>query len=273
MNIKIATQQIQGKRDYQEDAFVQRNLSNGTLLVLADGMGGYNGGKIASKIVVDAFLDFPYEEKSRTFLEDALAFANNNIASYKETHPEVLNMGTTLIALLIKEKSYQWISVGDSPLYLIHRNQIKRLNQNHSVAGMLEIQFERGEISKEDLLNNKNRHQLTSAVLGDEIIMTDVSSIYKIEEDMTFLLASDGVETLSKDEILSIIQNSNSLKVPISKILEKIENKDIDHQDNVSLMLVKLAYKKEKSKKSSLLKRFIYSIGRLSNTHKNKEEV
>ena len=273
MNIDIFAQQIQGKRDYQEDAFAQRNLSNATLLILADGMGGYDGGKIASKIVVDGFLNYPYEEKSETFLEDALTFANNNIASYKEKHPEVLKMGTTLIALLIKEKSYQWISVGDSPLYLIQHNKIKRINQNHSVAGMLEIQFERGEISKEALLNSRNRHQLTSAILGDEIIMTDVSSVYKLEEEMFFLLASDGIETLSQKEILSIVQKSSSIESSVEKILEEITDKKLEHQDNVSLMLGQITCSEEECPKSDFLKRFIHFIGTLTNKHKNKEEV
>lgn len=273
MDIEIVSQQIQGKRDYQEDAVAQRNLGNATLLILADGMGGYHGGKIASKIVVDAFLDYPYEEKSKTFLEDALTFANNNISSYKKKHPEVSKMGTTLIALLIKEQTYQWISVGDSPLYLIQHNQIQRINQNHSVAGMLEIQFERGEISKDTLLNSRNRHQLTSAILGDEIIMTDVSSVYKLEEEMIFLLASDGIETLSQKEILTIVQEGSTIKTSISKILEEIEYKNMKHQDNVSLMLVQLDYKKEPYQKYNFLKRFIYSIGKLANQSKNKKEV
>jgi len=239
MKINVVQKQIQGDRDYQQDSLGQRDLENFKLLILADGMGGYAGGEIASEIVVDTFMRYPFSENRDKFLEEALFLANSKIKEYKEFHPEVSNMGTTIIVLLIDKNSYSWISVGDSPLYLIRNNSIKRINENHSVAGMLNIQVERGEILALEAKENKNRHMLTSAILGDEISMINLSENNLLEPNDLFILASDGVETLSEDEILkTIIQNRSNQNVAIQKVLDNIEKKNTKNQDNATLMIV-----------------------------------
>jgi len=266
MKINVVQKQTQGDRNYQEDTLGQRDLGRYKLLVLADGMGGYAGGEIASNIVVDTFMRYPFFENRDHFLEEALFLANNKIQKYKELHPEVSNMGTTLIALLIDEKSYRWISVGDSPLYLIQNNKIKRINENHSVAGMLNLQVERGEISESESKQNKNRHLLTSAILGEEISMIDISSVDNFNIDDKLILASDGIETLSENDILNFINTSSSALLASQKILEEIDNRKKKNQDNASIIIVTSLVKKvEESRyivdnKNIIIKIFLFFI-------------
>ena len=187
------------------------------------------------------------------FLEKALYSANTKIAEYKELYTDVSNMGTTLIAVLMNETFYRWISVGDSPLYLIKKNKIKRLNENHSVAGMLNVQVQKGEISKEKAEKNRNRHMLTSAILGEEIFMIDVSPIYTFEIDDKLVLASDGIETLSESEIFNIISTNSDDLIASQKVLEVIENKKKENQDNASIIIVSpLVERLQKCKKHKL---------------------
>ena len=262
MKINVVIKQIQGDRDYQQDAFGQRDLGNSKLLILADGMGGYAGGEIASKIVVDTFMMYPFSENIDNCLESCLLLANKKVKEHKEAHLEVSSMGTTLIALLIKKDSYRWISVGDSPLYLIQDNKIKRINENHSVAGMLNIQVERGEILESEAKHNKNRHMLTSAILGDEISIIDFSKEYRLESNDLFILASDGIETLCEDEILkTILDNRDNNDLAIQRVLEKIESKDIENQDNATIMIASQMDINEKNiKKMNIDIGLIFSI-------------
>jgi len=236
MKIEVAQNQIQGDREYQQDSVGQRDVNGFKLLVLADGMGGYNGGEIASKIVVDTFMRHPFVNE-KIFLEEALAIANKKISEYKELHLDVSNMGTTVIALLMDESSYRWVSVGDSPLYLIKGNTIKRINDNHSVAGMLNSQVERGEISVKKAEENKNRHMLTSAILGEEISMIDVSPLYTLSLNEKLILASDGIETLSENEILTIVNSSANNLLASQTVLAEIEKRQKRNQDNATLII------------------------------------
>lgn len=258
MKINIVHNQIQGDRDYQQDSVGERDIAGFKLLVLADGMGGYFGGEIASKIVVDTFMKHTLSD-AESFLEEALDLANEKIAEYKELHDEVSNMGTTLIAVLMNDSSYRWISVGDSPLYLIQKNSIKRVNENHSVAGMLDIQVQRGETSKEEALSNKNRHQLTSALLGEEIFLIDRSIKHTFERDDKLILASDGIETLSEHEIVSFMNSNTDIRAISENILKEIESKEKKNQDNATLIIasplveIKIEKKSKQKNKHNVL--------------------
>ncbi len=258
MKIDIIHNQIQGDRDYQQDSVGERDIAGFKLLVLADGMGGYFGGEIASKIVVDTFMKHTLSD-AESFLEEALDLANEKILEYKELHDEVSNMGTTLIAVLMNDSSYRWISVGDSPLYLIQNNSITRINENHSVAGMLDIQVQRGEISEEKALTNRNRHQLTSALVGGQIPLIEISKPYKFEINDRLILSSDGIETLSEDEILSFMNSNTDIRAISENILKEIESKEKKNQDNATLIIasplvdIKIEKKSKQKNKHNVL--------------------
>lgn len=265
MKIEVVHNQIQGDRDYQQDSLAQRDIGEFKLLVLADGMGGYNGGEIASKIVVDTFMTHPFSN-SNEFLEEALDSANKKISEYKEGNPDVSNMGTTVIAVLMNSSFYQWLSVGDSPLYLVRDNMIRRINENHSVAGMLNLEVERGEISLEQAQANKNRHMLTSAILGEEIFMKDISTLHDFKMDDKLILASDGIETLRENDILNIINSNPDSMIASEKVLKEIETKDKKYQDNASIIIAtplldKLEQSEGKKTKSTIIsKMFLFFI-------------
>jgi len=288
MKIDVAQSQIRGDRDYQQDSIGHRDIADSKLLFLADGMGGYKGGEIASEIVIDTFMRYSFDDNSRDSLEEAVNLANRGIEEYKKFNPDVSSMGTTLIALLISKNSYRWVSVGDSPLYLIRDGKIKRINQNHSVAGMLYLRLARGEITQEDVDKNRNKHMLTSALLGEDISMIDVSKEYILEENDIFILASDGVETLTEDEILEIINSSEGdMNIATKRVMEEIENRSKKNQDNATIMIasqleemceesfpktvhqlppspIEMAKKRESESKSAWIKKvfmFLFTIG------------
>jgi len=243
MNITVASRQIQGKRDYQQDAFGQRDIPlDHKLLFLADGMGGYKGGEKASELVIQTFMnETPSTRKTGEFLSELLDKANKEIALYKKSNPDVSSMGTTLVALFIIKNRYQWISVGDSPLYLIRDNTINRINKNHSVGGLLELQFKNGEITQEELDLNPNKHMLISAITGDDLSIIDLSKQLNTKQNDIFILASDGVETLSEKDILSLVNSADGdMDIAVENILSAIESKNRRNQDNVTVMIISI---------------------------------
>ena len=239
--INVAPCKIQGKRDYQQDDLGYRDIAgNSKLVYLADGMGGYKGGEKASELVIKTFSQSSSDSNDGgVFLKKLLEKSNKAIESYKEEHPDVSQMGTTLVAMLITENTCQWISVGDSLLYHIRGNKIKRINANHSVAGLLELQLKKGEVTQEEVDNNPNKHMLTSALTGDEISIIDLSKKIKIKPDDIFVLASDGVETISERDILRIITGaSGDMDVAAKRVLGEVEKLDKVNQDNATIMIV-----------------------------------
>ena len=241
MDIIVGMHQNQGKREYQQDAMsIKKFPSIGVLSILADGMGGYVGGEIASKLVSENFRDFSIDGDIGESLKKYLLKGNTAIKDYKEDHPNVKSMGTTAIAFFMTDKSCQWVSVGDSPLYVIrNRSTITRINENHSVAGLLDLQAKKEIITIEEAKNNPNRHLLTSAITGEELSTIDFQE-YKMnkEDNFQFLLASDGIETLSEKQILDIITQSVSVESTKDALLEKIKKINKPRQDNATVIII-----------------------------------
>ena len=209
-------------------------------------MGGYKGGEIASKIALDTFQrQFKISDGIAQSLKHSLYKANEAIAQYKEQDPSVGSMGTTLVAVYISSNSFQWVSVGDSLLYLLREGKIKRINANHSVAGMLDLQVKARELTAKEAIENPNRHKLTSALLGKEFSMVEISKKIPFELGDVLILASDGIETLSEEEILNPIKVEKNLSKASENILRLIEQKNKKNQDNATFICIELVVEKK----------------------------
>lgn len=246
MKTLIAMHQHQGDREYQQDIMARKSYgSAGTLCVLADGMGGYEGGEIASRLIRDTFMKMSIDSDDiGVILEKTLYNANSAIAEYKKDHPEVKSMGSTAVAVFLTESTMQWISVGDSLLYgVINCKHINRINENHSIAGLLQLQLKKNEITKKEYEENPNKHMLTSALTGEEISMIDVSKVKSRKENHIYIVASDGIETLSETETLGILQRYDcntqaGLNEASVALIDAVLAKKKRNQDNVTVILI-----------------------------------
>lgn len=245
--VDVAWGQIQGTRDYQEDFGAIVSWPNGYhLLILADGMGGEVGGERASHTVVDSFRDHflqDGEQDLRNRLINALSAANMKLYQVVQEEPELQNMGCTLVALVFDGSSVQWISVGDSPLWLYRQGFLQRLNKNHSVAGLLAEKVARGDITPEVAAASDKRSQLLEAVMGNDIEHVDIpADPLEVQIGDVFLVASDGVETCSVEELEELVASStteaNSL---VNKILNLVEDHGRKSQDNSTIMALKIS--------------------------------
>ncbi|OAM34024.1 serine/threonine protein phosphatase [Eikenella sp. NML96-A-049] len=249
MQINFHQSQYIGQREEQQDALGNLVLSpQHKLYVLADGMGGQRGGQIAAKTVVAAFLDYFQQyglHEAEQDLRRALHQANQTLSDTLRRQPKLEGMGTTVIAVVVDETDnrYSYISVGDSPLYTYGQGSLRRINANHAFAEDLKRMIAAGEISSEAADRHPARHAVTSAVMGKDIAHIDCSS-GTLSPGELLLLASDGVQTLSDEEIeQTLIAASGSLEDKVNTLLALVQAKRHPHQDNTSLLLVQATAK------------------------------
>ncbi len=237
----VAGDQIDGDRDYQEDVFELVNpTGNETgelLLVVADGMGGYAGGAQASELAVTTFVaHFKNSEgEINQRLRKALDAANAAIAEGAAENPLHSKMGCTLLACLITDGKLHWLSVGDSLLWLLRDQQMTRLNADHSMRPVLEGLVNLGRMTMEELAKDNRINQLRSALIGKEIMMVDQDKSLDLAADDQLILASDGLETLSTDDIGAICQAHPDPTEAVAALLAEVDARQHPGQDNTTV--------------------------------------
>ena len=243
----FASEQSQGARDYQEDDAgfcpIGEGGADGLLMVLADGMGGHRGGAHASTVAVETFIDtFNHESGSiAERLGRALEDANDRIGKDSQENPELEGMGCTLVGVSLTEVGVEWISVGDSPMWLARNGKLQRLNADHSMAPILAKQVELGELTEEEAKRHPQRNALRSAVIGDTLQQVDTSKRpMKFRKGDRLLLASDGLETLSVDEIAALIEEAGEVEAEAlaKSLVAAVDARQRKGQDNTTVMVI-----------------------------------
>ena len=243
---RFAAGQISGTRDYQEDDYGvldgRADLGEHTLLLVADGMGGHVSGDTASRLINKTFIEtYPRASGPVTDrLRECLDAANQAIAATVEEKPELDGMGSTLLAVVVSQRGLEWLSIGDSPLWLFRGGHLIRINSDHSMAPVLADMVAAGRMTEDEMAEDSNRHMLRSAVMGDEILLIDVSSQPRdLKKDDLLLLASDGIMTLGEKEIVNILQEMQgaSLEENTAALLKAVEDAALPNQDNATVLL------------------------------------
>ncbi len=245
----------QGQRDTQEDAVASRmfDAADAGYVVIADGMGGHTAGEVASEMVISAWrsaldAELEAEEPIEAALIDALPLAamqaNAAIANHNDEQGDGFNMGSTLLGVLLLDQRVFWISIGDSPLYLFRDGELTQVNEDHSMAPVIDAQVSQGVLSETEAQSHPDRNQLTSVVMGAAIPKVDCP-----EEPLTLsaadvlILGSDGLQYLSNAEIQTVLRNhAQDLAQDIAEaLLQAVHSKNDPDQDNLSIAVVKLA--------------------------------
>lgn len=243
-----------GQREIQEDSIVVDfpvGMDVG-FMVLADGMGGHAAGEIASNIIVTemfAELKFKsaelaaYEAEIPAILMHAAMTANECIRDYVHDNPENYGMGATLISPIFIEDRMYWISVGDSPLYLVRDGVLSQLNEDHSMAPEIDLMVKSGMLTEEAGRNHPDRNCLRSVLLGDKPSRIDCpKEAFEVRTGDIFLVSSDGLQFLTDAEIQTIVNDNkkkSSTQIAHALLGAVNELQDPD-QDNISISVVKV---------------------------------
>ncbi|MCC6202561.1 MAG: serine/threonine-protein phosphatase [Gammaproteobacteria bacterium] len=241
---RVAAGQSRGARDDQEDIYgllaADDAAAGMPLLVLADGMGGHAGGTTASNVAVQAAVD-AWRNSTGTTLErlhQVLAAANAAIAGAIARDERLAGSGATFVTVAIGTNGAHWISVGDSPLWLVRDGWLQRLNADHSMVPVFAALVAEGAMSAADARTDPKRHILRSALTGGPIKLIDASAV-PLRAGDRLLLASDGLLSLGEDRIAAILDGPAAVtaELAVPALLQAIEQCAAPNQDNTTILL------------------------------------
>jgi serine/threonine protein phosphatase PrpC len=176
------------------------------LIAVADGMGGHAAGEVASRIAIEvlqslvpALVSPDIDEDSvEDLLMHSLHSIDSEISVVTDEEIEKRGMGTTLTALLIRDKYISLLHVGDSRCYRLRGNTLEQLSNDHTVIQEL---LDQGAISMAEAAEHPQRSMLTQALRGDGDV-TPVLQMYEVKKGDRYLLCSDGLSgVLTEKEI------------------------------------------------------------------------
>lgn len=237
-------------REHNED-FIGSDPEAG-LMVLADGMGGYNAGEVASELAVDIVSRMVREGISREdradidgasgmmrqsiILRDAVSRSNKIIYQTAQSKTECEGMGTTLVATLFYDDRVSIAHVGDSRAYRLRNDNFEQLTLDHS---LLQELVDRGFYSQEEAQRSTNRNYVTRALGVEPTVEVEIQEEVAEKGDI-YLLCSDGLPDMVEDEDihLTISTFSASLDV-VGQQLVQLSN-DHGGRDNISIMLAQV---------------------------------
>jgi PPM family protein phosphatase len=237
-------------RSHNEDS-VGHEASCG-LAVLADGMGGYNAGEVASGITVSVLTTeikhrlqdaspvernkASGEELGVALLRDNVQKANASIYHAAQSQPQYAGMGTTVVAGLFYDNRVAVAHVGDSRMYRLRGEEFVPITRDHS---LLQEQIDSGMISPEDARRSKNKNLVTRAVGVEAEVEAEVH-VHDVQVGDIYLLCSDGLNDMVEDEDIGSTLQMLQANLPLAASqLVQMAN-DNGGRDNVSVILVKI---------------------------------
>ena len=254
LSFDISGSQIDGARDYQEDAFLITHLgdadgdSAGSMVIVADGMGGHAAGNVASNMAVQTFnrhlsKNFPNENIS-SVLYEAVLQANGSITATVSETAALKGMGCTLVACVLERGQLRWVSVGDSHLYLLRNGTLAKKNADHSYGGFLDRMAEAGTPVEAE--TGFSRNMLMSALTGDDIAEIDCpESALALKRGDRLILSSDGLDTLDNEQIISICAAHATPKACVDALLKAVDEAGAPRQDNTTVIIIDVIEKAE----------------------------
>lgn len=232
-----------GRRNGQQDSFGVVNIPGGVCAVVADGMGGLaDGDKVSQKIVRTMMQDARVIKDGAaqgTKLYSMAAHANREVNRMLGASGQYKS-GSTLIAVLTEGRFFQWISIGDSRIYLFRGNKLIQLNGEHVYERELLLKAANNRISFSEANSDKQRDRLTSFIGMGELTHID-GSLHPVETQAgdRILLMSDGVfNTLSDQEIGRTLSETRNAMQAANVLEQRILARGNPKQDNFTAVIL-----------------------------------
>jgi protein phosphatase len=249
--VQVVSQTDTGRvRDHNEDA-AAADLDVG-LIVLADGMGGYNAGEVAAELAIRTVSNLVREGIDRgprgepdqetglmrqsIVLRDAVRRANKIIWQTAQTQPQCRGMGTTLAAALFYDDRVTIAHVGDSRIYRLRGSQFEQLTLDHS---LLQELVDRGFYSPEEASRSTNKNYVTRALGVEASVDVEVQEEDVLQDDI-YVLCSDGLSDMVEDEDIHLtITTFNANLQTVAEQLVDLANEN-GGRDNITVLLARV---------------------------------
>ncbi len=238
--MKISAQSDIGyRRSENQDKYLAGKISEDKFFgFVCDGMGGANGGSIASDIITKNLEEFIYmNENSSSFNDEeiilnAIDKANTQIFTLAKNNPDYKGMGTTLSGFTLINDKCRVYNVGDSRTYIFRNKKLTQISEDHSVAYEL---YKQGALTFEEIASYPQKNLITRAIGVEEEVEVDMYTL-DLEKGDIILTVSDGLYNFVTNENISslILENKNSLSLPQAFINLALLN---NASDNVTVVV------------------------------------
>lgn len=247
--VDIGSSSVIGSRACQQDAL--RTMMFGgsepgkcqcVMGVLCDGMGGMEGGEIASNIAVDRMIEFAQNvvRDYPAFFRTTIEKINKEITELCDVNGRRIRAGSTLTCAMVNQDNLFWCTVGDSRIYLYRDGQMKQLNTEHNYKTMVNEMLRTGQMKPEEIDPNENPEALTSYLgMGQTCQVDGNLSPVKLKAGDTIVQCSDGLyRSLSDKELAEILQQLPDLNIAAEAMTSMAVTIPGTH-DNTSVILMR----------------------------------
>ena len=236
-------------RSHNEDSI--SSVVDKGLVVLADGMGGYNAGEVASGMATTVITTelqqilenvSPHEvgpngqKAAQKMLQEQVVKANTSIYQASQSQPQYAGMGTTLVVALFYDNKMMTAHIGDSRLYRQRGDEFSQVTKDHS---LLQEQMDAGMLTKEQAKLSSNKNLVTRALGIDPAVEAEIHEYDTLPGDI-YLLCSDGLSDMVNDEDIGMALSTLGANLNLAaQQLVQMAN-DNGGRDNVSVILIKI---------------------------------
>ncbi|MBR5279573.1 MAG: serine/threonine-protein phosphatase [Clostridia bacterium] len=244
--IEVAVLSLKGNRSCQEDRVGFALDDAQGMIVLCDGMGGHEGGKMASTIAVEEFLAAyrknPNVQSVREFLLGTIEDADQKVSRIQRPDGTMMRAGSTVAAIYVRENQLFWVAAGDSRIYILRNQELVQVTKDHTYQMILDTKWHNGEISLEKYQSEmKRKHMLISflGVGGLPYVENNKKPLQLLPNDR-IVLVSDGIYKLyGNDELIGLFRTNDCRKI-FHCIQEDVRLNQQRNLDNLSMAIIKV---------------------------------
>lgn len=225
------------KRHNNEDSYIVNVTGEEKIFIVADGMGGHNAGEIASLEACRITESYILKEKGEidSILREGVCKANRDIFVRAAENPDLKGMGTTIDVCVVKENKLHIAHVGDSRVYVVNNEQIRRITKDHSIVGMM---LEEGSITEEEARVHPQRNYITRAVGSAANVEVDIVC-EEVHNGEWVLMCTDGLTNMVEKNVLhSVITNAQSVDDAACELVRRAKENGGD--DNITVILFRV---------------------------------
>ena len=243
MHYRSGAVSLLGSREEQQDSFFCRAGKDAAFAVVCDGMGGSRGGGLASQRAVGRLLELYQkrtgEEPVPDFLLHAMDVVDESVVALQRETDGCRGAGTTLVAAVLDGSRLFWLSVGDSRLYILRKNEIVRVTRDHNLALRLAQMPESRRMAEREAFASYRQDALVSFVGMGGIELYDLNeTAFRVEAGDRILLTTDGLTKLLTDREIGEIARQGEPEAALQRLTAAATEKAAGVQDNTTCILI-----------------------------------
>lgn len=244
--MELSISSIIGNRETQQDSSGENISENSGVVVICDGMGGHAGGKQASSLAVDMFLQ-NFQSFNGDFIGKILRVLDSidsAVMNLKDEDGTLMKAGTTLVAVYVDNKNLHWASVGDSRIYIIRGNEIVQVTKDHNYKLRLDSLLKENKISEREYKEKIVDGEALISFLGVgglELIDVNSQPFILYSEDIV-LLTTDGLcKALEEETIHRIISTFRNVTEAAEVLMKRVQKETRGQSlDNTTFAIIKM---------------------------------